>query len=74
MGLEIAAWVMRYITEVDESEVKALTFRFAERTWEPPLRVTIKINFNVAFNAHLSMFVSVVVAKNAQGEIIAFTS
>ncbi|MBA0760323.1 hypothetical protein Gotri_023074 [Gossypium trilobum] len=70
MGYGIEAWVIRYIKEMDECEIKKLTKESVNMEWCPLNESDIKMNFDAAFDVPQAKSVSAVVARNASREIL----
>ncbi|MBA0814684.1 hypothetical protein Gohar_020495 [Gossypium harknessii] len=70
-GCDTAAWVIRYVKEIDECETSKLTKENVNVEWCPPNGSNIKLNFDAAFDEAQAKSASGVTAINASGEILA---
>ncbi|KAK5784812.1 hypothetical protein PVK06_039350 [Gossypium arboreum] len=68
----IIAFIKAYITENDNLEEVSTTIQTpVDRKWEPPIGAVMKLNFDAAFHQHTNISISGIIARNAEGQIMA---
>ncbi|MBA0626635.1 hypothetical protein Godav_004268 [Gossypium davidsonii] len=69
-GKEIAFFIKRYISELNEIEAKVPQVKIGGREWKHPPGQFVKVNFDAAYDGNLQQSAAGIVARDSEGNTL----